>query len=794
MPTWTLLRAPPAMPEVDARLAPLLRAALDLPASEQAAFIQRECAADAGLRRQLERLLDLDRSASLPLDVPLDALAANLLGADDEDAPDELTGSRIGPYRLIEVLGKGGMGAVWLAERADGEFEQQVALKLIRLGMDSEHVKRQFRHERELLARLRHPNIAALIDGGLDDRGRPWFAMERVEGRPLGAWVRDRHPDLPARLQLFAKLCLAVAHAHQHLIVHRDLKPSNVLVQADGEPRLLDFGIAKLVEQEGGEHTATQHRFLTRDFAAPEQLRGEPAGTSTDVYALGLILFELLTGARYRKLDKSGGEITLRPSMVLAGDASGNTAPAGIARGDLRGDLDAIVMHALALDPERRYPGAQQLADDVRRYLDGKPIEARPDSFVYRASKFVRRNRAAMVVGALGVLGLLLASGVAITQAVQKTAEAERARVALRQSETVRDFTTSIFLEADPARAKGAETTVGEVLAAARQRVAKDLASEPEVAAQLLDQIGNTYVSLGEDSLARATLAQALVFNQRAQRPSLTIAASAGGRLAYYRYQDGDAAAALGELDALIERLQATADRDAETIAQLAKMHEFKGTILYASGNKEAARAASKAAVATWRRVRGDYASAYLFAAVGLSDLDAALGHGEDALKGAEEVLADPLLNSKDVPPALLANARGVRVRALQALGRHAEAEPLLREVIAEFGAQYGPGAAMTRYWRYRYAETLHALGRLHEAQSVADAVLALPPDGTAAYRRIRVQVLAAEIARDRHAGDAASRIATATTDACGKDGNADLCAKARVLAAPDAPVQGEAE
>ncbi|NCT67115.1 MAG: serine/threonine protein kinase [Rhodanobacteraceae bacterium] len=765
------------MAEADPRHARILRAALDLPTVERDDYVMRECGDDAALLARLRTLLALDAETALPLDRPAEAHAAQMM-ADEHDA-----GARIGPYRLVRELGRGGMGAVWLAERDDGQFQQQVALKLIRLGMDSEHVQRQFRRERALLARLQHPNIAQLIDGGLDERGRPWFAMERIEGIGLNDWIEREQPGLRTRLELFAKLCRAVAHAHRQLVVHRDLKPSNVLVQADGEPRLLDFGIARLVERDDTEQTATMQRFLTRDFAAPEQLRGEAVGTSADVYALGLILFELLTGQRYRKLHEDG-ETTLRPSAAL--DA-GTSATTGISRMQLRGDLDAITLRALAAEPARRYADAQQLADDVQRHLDGKPVEARPDSVRYRAAKFVRRNRAVVAAGTFGLVTLLAGAALAFWQATQKSAEAERARIALKQSESVRGFISSVFLSADPTKAKGADTTAGELLAAAHTRVAQELADEPEVAAELLDQIGNTYVSLGNADLARVVLREALAFNERAKQPSLAIAASAGGRLAFYAFEDGDSAKALAQFDAIIARLRGSGDASPELVAQLGKMHELKRSVLYAIGRKDEAREAGQAAATAWGTVRDAYPAEYLLAEVSQADLEAALGHGQAAIERAERALADPLLQGKDAPPALLVNARGARIRGLQALGRHAEAEPLIRDAISQFAAQYGIDNAMTRYWRFRHAETLHALDRLDEAQAVADAILALPPDGAAAYRRIRTEVLAAAIARERHADDAATRIAAAETAACGDDGNEELCDKARALRAAPA-------
>jgi serine/threonine-protein kinase len=761
------------MADPDPRHARILRAALDLPTGERDGYVVRECGADDALLARLRTLLALDAETALPLDRPAEAHAARLMATAPDGNAHLAAGMRIGPYRLVHELGRGGMGAVWLAERDDGQFQQQVALKLIRLGMDSEHVQHQFRRERALLARLQHPNIAQLIDGGLDERGRPWFAMERIEGIGLADWVKRERPDLRARLELFAKLCRAVAHAHRQLVVHRDLKPSNVLVQADGEPRLLDFGIARLIEPGDTERTATMQRFLTRDFAAPEQLRGEAAGTSTDVYALGLILFELLTGRRYRALH-TDGEATLRPSATLgATTRAGN----GIVRAQLRGDLDAIALRALADEPPRRYADAQQLADDVQRHLDGKPVEARPDSVGYRAAKFVRRNRAAVVVAALGLATLFVAGGVALQQAVQKSAEAERARIALRQSESVRAFIESIFLGADPMRSKGTDTTAGELLAAARTRVSRELADEPAVAAELLDQIGNTYVSLGADDLARNALREALAFNAKAPVPSLAIEASAGGRLAHYDYMDGHADAALAEFDRIIARLRSAG---AGVELELAKTLQLEASVLFSSGRIDAALKASAAAVEELRPQAEHWGAEYVNVLVGHADAAAGAGRGDEALQAADRALAQPLIASA---PASRLAAQGAKVRALQVLHRDAEAEPLLADVIAGQSALYGANTARTRYWRYRRAQLLQALGRLDQAQAIVDALVEHPADDVdQPVARIAVAVTAADIAVARRAPDAAARIAAAESLACSADGNTRFCEKARAL------------
>ena len=765
------------MPEFDPRSLKVLHATLDLPVDQRNAFVDGECAGDLALLASVRRLLAQDAADVCALDQPLEAFAAPLFDENvDDEAPPEYP---IGSWRIISKLGQGGMGSVWLAERADGEYVQRVALKRIKRGMDSNHMQTQFRRERDALARLQHPNIAQLIDGGVDESGRPWFAMELVDGVSLTDWITQRNPSLRQRLQLFVKLCRAVAHAHARLVVHRDLKPSNVLVQADDEPRLLDFGVAKLVESDDAEKTVTVMRFFSRAYAAPEQLNGDPVTTATDVFALGLLLFELLTDSRYRELHKYG-EVTLRPSAALGAIASGH---ATISRTQLRGDLDAITMRALAEELTRRYSSADALADDVERHLEGRAVLARPDSTLYRISKLIQRHRVAVVVTTIGLVALLVASGIAFWQAHAKTLEAERARVALRQSESTRAFTVSMFVGADPSYGKGLNTTAGELLAIARERVSEELADEPAVAAALLDQIGNTYVSLSEDELARQALSEALAFNAKAAVPSLYVEGSAGARMAFYAFQAGNSAQALADLDRLIDKLRPAATT-ADLATLLAKAMDLKSNLLYATGEHMQSLQSKLAALTVLESMQLDDTSEYVFQLVGYSSLAAALDRGDEALDAIDRALAHPLLRGKDSPPALLMTARAGRGRALQVLERYAEAEPVMIQAISDFSAIHGKDAALTRYWRFRFAEVLHASGRLDEAQEITDTLLSLPSDGSASYRRIRTQVTAAAIAKDRGAEDARARIVAAEMAACSEQGNTEQCDKARALLA----------
>jgi tRNA A-37 threonylcarbamoyl transferase component Bud32/tetratricopeptide (TPR) repeat protein len=477
---------------LSARLAELLCGALDQSVAQRATWVERECAGDIALTAALSRLLELDARADLALDRSIEDIAAEVLEPESEAAqPDQ----RIGPYRLLRKLGQGGMGAVWLAERIEGGFAQQVALKLIRLGLDSAVVQAQFRRERELLASLAHADIARLLDGGVDAHGRPWFAMEYVEGVGLREWIERSSADARTRLDLFLRLCRAVAYAHQRLIVHRDLKPSNVLVRVDGSPCLLDFGIAKLIEADNADATATEQRFLTRAYAAPEQLRGEPVTTVTDVFALGVLLFELLTGLHYSSVRKDDGAIT-RPSAVLARQTS--TVTAAVPPAQLRGDLDAIVLHALAEDPRRRYPTAVALADDVDNFLHGRTVKARPDSVVYRISKLVRRNRIATAAIAAAVLFLIAGTGVSLWQAQR----AERMAV---RAERGKDFLVGLLQDANPFDAHpGRQAPPDKLLDAAIARLDRDFTDAPAVQIEMRALIYAALHRIGDPAKALA--------------------------------------------------------------------------------------------------------------------------------------------------------------------------------------------------------------------------------------------------------------------------------------------------
>lgn len=410
-----------------ARALELMGEVLEQDEARREAWVARQCAGDAALQREVLRLLEADRCADGLLDRPL----AIALDREPGDEADPRIGQRVGPFVLREAIGRGGMGQVYRAQRADGDFEQTVALKLLRAGSGDDAIaRRRLARERQILVRLQHPNIARFLDGGVTADGQPWYAMELVEGgETLTAHVERTGADLPMRLRLLMQVCEAVQFAHQNLVLHRDLKPANILIDAQGRVRLLDFGIAKLLDDDtdpaAGQATGTALGVFTPDYAAPEQIAGEAVGTPTDIYALGVILYELLTGERpFRRAMAAFAVANAPPEAPSRRLARSDPRRAGA----LRGDLDTIALTCLQAEPARRYGSVAALRRDLERHLAGLPIEARPDSFGYRSGKFLRRHRLATAAAALALFALLATTVFSLVQ--MRRAERESARAA----------------------------------------------------------------------------------------------------------------------------------------------------------------------------------------------------------------------------------------------------------------------------------------------------------------------------------------------------------------------------
>ncbi len=491
-------------PERWVRVGDLFSHAIELPPAERAAWVERACSDDAVLREELLRLLaahgDGNQIAPEGLLPSAKAMASVAVAG---------PGDRVGPYRLEAVIGRGGMGEVYRAARVDDQFEQQVAIKMVRPERSSPELVRRFLQERQIMANLRHPNIVPLLDGGITEGGQPYLVLPYIDGLPITRYVMERKLDLRKRLQLFVTVCNAVQFAHRHLVVHRDLKPSNILVDGDGEPQLLDFGIAKLLDPAAESAMTGDLLLLTPEHAAPEQFTGAPVTTATDVYALGILLYEMITGARpFRALQPSElaravvEQAPARPGSILPVDA----------------DLEQVVLMALRKEPARRYAFAGDLAADVTRFLGGWPVVARPDTAGYRFRRFVARNRVWVAAAGLVAATLVVATTLVVRESGRRAAALREAESQQVRSARITDFLLGVFRATNPNETRGRSVTARELLDQASARIRRDLANEPAARGDLELAIGRAYSLVGLNRTADTILTR-LVAELRSRRP-----------------------------------------------------------------------------------------------------------------------------------------------------------------------------------------------------------------------------------------------------------------------------------
>ena len=627
---------------------------------------------------------------------------------------DPLLGRRVGPWRLEKRLGAGGMGAVYLAARADGQFAQRVALKIVKRGMDTDVILERFRRERQTLAALEHPNIARLVDGGATEEGEPYLAMEFVEGEPIDAWCDDRHLGLAARIRILLTVCDAVAHAHRHLVVHRDLKPGNVLVTRDGTPKLLDFGIASVLDAGGGRAaTAFGERWLTPEYASPEQVDGAAATTATDVYSLGVVLYELLAGSPpYRFTTRTAQEVrrivveTQPPAPSEAVRRSASTAEGrdvALARGvssdelvrALRGDLDTIVLCALQKEPARRYPSVEAFASDLRRHLDHLPVSARPDTLAYRAAKLVRRHALASALAGACLLSVAVGGAAVLWQAKRANEERDRAVLARAQAESAARFLREMLASADPLRAGRTSSQEGALDAAAK-RLDVEFEGQPLLRASLGDTIGTTYLSLGIHDRAERSLRKALLERQALLGPDHRDVAESRIHLASVLYAEGRLDEAETQLQSACGALR---ENGGPGNVDLATATSSLGAVQRAQGRLEEAEAAQREALAI-RRVGAGPES--LDTAESLNNLSAVL-LAEQRYDEAEPLLEEALRIRRselgDEHPLVAQSTDNLAV-LLSRKGELRAAEPMYRTALAlelrAFGEDH-PDVAVTR-------------------------------------------------------------------------------------------------
>jgi serine/threonine-protein kinase len=684
------------------RIATILDTVLELPPDDREPYLDHACGGDVALQREVEELLAANAASDTFLETPALERAAPLVAVIEQDiksaSATALQGRVVGPYRLLAELGEGGMGVVYLADRVDGQFEQQVAVKLVKQGLVSEEARRRFLRERQILARLQHPAIARLLDGGVTAEGTPFFVMERVEGRPVTSYCTEHALKTDDRLRIFLQICEAVQYAHRNLIVHRDLKPSNILVDDGGRVKLLDFGIAKLLGDGESAIAGSQSivRALTPDYAAPEQLRGESVNTSTDVYALGVLLYEMLTGERpYRVRSGVMGELE-RAILDQTPSSPSARAGSGDLRRRLKGDLDRIVLKALQKSPERRYPSAEAFATDVRRHLEGLPVSARGDALSYRAWKFLGRHRVSAAVAAL--LMLTLVGGLLAT-----TSQARRAEREARKADTVKEFLKTLLSATDPTLAKGREPSVRQLLDAGAVRIETELRDQPEVQSEVASLIAGVYHSLGEYDRAMPLLRADLERRKQRDGPRSIAAAEALTQIADALYEQGryDEAGPMHEEALAIQR-----EKRGERTTQVAEL-------LWD--------------IAGERRNRGDLAGAEAFDKQALAIYV--------ALKGEDSADAAAVRESLAIVYSQLA--------------RFTEAAALQQPVALWRERHLGADHPHTLTARYNQAFYLQALGHFNDAVAITEdvverqrRVLGERHDGLAVSLRLRARAL----------------------------------------------------
>jgi len=710
----------------------LFEALADAPGEEQAAELGRLAARDATLARLVGELLAADRRAAGPLErpiaAPLEALAPD--GGDDQEPT--RAGEIVGPWRLLAPLGRGGMGEVWAAERAEGQFEQRAAVKLVRRGLDSEEILARFVRERQILAGLSHPNVARLLDGGRAPDGRPYFAMEQVEGQPITEHCAARALSVEARLRLFLAACEAVSAAHQRLIVHRDLKPSNIFVTDDGEVKLLDFGIAKLLDRDDdADLTRAGSRPLTPRYAAPEQLRGAPSTTAADVYSLGAVLYELLTGGTgHRARDASAEEVVLglereaveRPSqVVLRGEADDARARRRAAR-RLEGDLDTIVLAALRVEPERRYPSVDALAEDVRRHLDGRPITARPDSLGYRTAKFVGRHRFGVAAATLAALALVAALALALFQERRAAHAATEAAAAARRAERVTEFLIDLFEVADPDQSGGAEVSASDLVEQAGARLEVELGREPEVLSDLLEAVARIDRSLGRIEPAAALAERAREVRRSVADAGAASLASADATLGAVRMSQGKLEEATTLLASALARLEATEPADSLLVA---RVRSDRSNVLFWQGRAEEAEREERRVYEAYRAALGpeSVATAMHLRNLGvlLEELDR-LDEAERAYRESQAVLVRAL----GPDHANVAQSYLNLAVLLERRDRLDEAESLYRQALDVRRAALSPQHPATAQALQLYGLFLLRRDRLDESEACYREALAI--------------------------------------------------------------------
>lgn len=686
------MTAPDWSPDDWRKIERVLDRLLDLPVEDREAVLETELGGDPRLRKAVVELLVAGDADASVIDGDIDSFSVLLLDETDSSSTASLVGSFAGPFRVVEELGRGGMGVVYLARRADGQFDQRVALKVLRAGFGSETLRRRFLAERRILAKLEHPNIARLIDGGVLDDGRPFFAMEFVDGVTVPEWCIKNRASTRQRLEKFLTVCEAVAFAHQNLVLHLDLKPANILVTKQGQPKLLDFGIATLIHRDSGlEETPSdgrgaestskiglRPRALTPEYAAPELARGDVVSTSTDVFALGKILQNLLPDHEKHR------------------------------------DLNSIIEKASHEEPGRRYPSVADLSSDVQAFLSGFPVSARPGSSAYRARKFFQRHRIAVSAAVALLVALLGGLGATAWQA-------RIARDEARKAEEVKDYLVGVFVDADPERSDADVLGARDLLERGAERVRLELEGQPEIQAEMLLTIAQVSRNLGSHAEASLLVEEVVGLREAIYGPRHDAVAEALNERGWLEYLQGEwdeAEGTLRQVVGLRRELRDTEPQDlARSIDNLAEVRRVQADF-------EEAETLAREALAIRRRSLGDHPDV----ATSLNNLGVIVRQTEAAAE-AESCFREAVdirmrLQGPDHPEVWA--PQGNLALWLREQGRREEAREILKDLLQRQQARYGEDHPLSLGTLNNLASLHRDLGDLDEASRLFRQVLAL--------------------------------------------------------------------
>ena len=767
------------------RIQSLFEEVIDVPAPQRASRLADSCGADADLKRSVESLLASDERTADPLKNAISEAAESLL----TDHQDRLVGTRIGHYSIVSVLGRGGMSTVYRGERDDAQYRQTVAIKVLHHTALHPRLRNRLHSERHILATLAHPSIARLIDSGELDDGTPYLVMEHVDGEAIDSYCDSRTLFIRERLEIFVQVCAAVQFAHRNLVVHRDIKAANILVTGDGMPKLLDFGIAKLLAPESLSHTVPvtrlQERILTPENAAPEQVLGRPITTATDIYGLGVLLYQLLTGrSPYRLLSYSQLQLEraicmddpMRPSqMVVAklgnetdADRSRISDRRGLSpprlRTSLSGDLDAIVSMAMRKEPDRRYPSVEALADDLNRHLQGRPVRARQGDWRYNSSKFMRRHLLPVLAVGAAFLGLAVIAGVTLWQNHRIELAREATAQERDRAQQVSAFLVDVFSEADPFKAQGHEATARELLDRGAAKIIDNSSLHPEVRAQLLESIGLAYRRKGDSDRAIPLFERAVAI-RRSEHPmdshrtaaalaNLARALTDGGNLisaegylqqALDLSKNGDSSPSVETADILVQFAQFELSAKSDQPRATRLFTEALGIYRSALGNQHLSVAVTLSGLASAAQWASDYASAERYerqaieifqATVSRNYPDhavalATLGHvltERGQYREAEQVLTESLQIERAVfgeNNDLVARTDANFSLLYDRQGDEARAIKAIRDAIAIEIEVHGPGHFLTGYYLDGLANLYLKTGDLPRAEDAVRQSLA---------------------------------------------------------------------